>query len=241
MRPEILRSRVLDAIYSRKPSDLLDFVDLLRSHLTKQDKEVDESVSLPQIIVGGDPCSGKTSVLEAISGVPLPIQGNRGVQFATELILRKTSHIRASVTILPDCAKGDTAKKELAGVHKELDDFDGLSDLITNAKGAIVAANPGAVESRDILRIEIFGPSQPDLTLLNTPGSGYLPAREGMEESDAMSASDVGVKMEMLQSSMEQSRSTSCSSCLLIVTWTIRERSNLHVRLILVGSEPSAS
>lgn len=207
MGTEIPRSRVLDAVYSRKPSELLDFVDLLRSQLTKQDKEVDESVSLPQIIVGGNPCSGKTSVLEAISGVPLPIRGNRGVQFTTELILRKTSHVRASVTILPDCAKGDAGKKELAGVHKELDGFDGLSDLITNAKGAIVAANPGAVESRDVLRIEISGPSQPDLTLLNTPESGYLPAREGMEEPDAVSASNVSVKMEMLQSSMEQSRS----------------------------------
>lgn len=207
MRPEIPRSRVLDAVYSSKPSNLLDFVDALRSQVIKQDEKADESVSLPQIIVCGDQCSGKTSVLEAISGVPLPIRGNRGVQFSTELILRKTSHIRASVTIIPDYAKKDATKKELAGVHKELDSFDSLSDLIINAKCAIVAANPRTVVSKDFLRIAISGPGQPDLTLLNTPGSGYFLDSEDVEESDARSVSEVEVDIPTLKSSMDQSRS----------------------------------
>lgn len=46
--------------------DLLDVIDSLRS------QGLGQHVSLPQLIVCGDQSAGKSSVLEAISGIPFP-------------------------------------------------------------------------------------------------------------------------------------------------------------------------
>ncbi|KAK3897368.1 P-loop containing nucleoside triphosphate hydrolase protein, partial [Staphylotrichum tortipilum] len=62
---------------------LLDTIDSLR------EIHVGDIVNLPQIIVVGDQSSGKSSVLEAISGVQFPVDGDVCTRFATELILRR--------------------------------------------------------------------------------------------------------------------------------------------------------
>lgn len=50
--------------------DLLNSIDTLRS------QGISHYISLPQIIVCGDQSSGKSSVLEAISGVGFPVKSN---------------------------------------------------------------------------------------------------------------------------------------------------------------------
>jgi Dynamin family len=85
----------LDGLGSEDQLDLLDSVDCLRS------QGISHYVLLPQIIVCGDQSSGKSSVLEAISGVSFPIKSNLCTRFPTELVLRKTSHIDVSVSIVP--------------------------------------------------------------------------------------------------------------------------------------------
>lgn len=200
---------VPDPISLKKPSDLLDFVDILRSQVIKQDEEIERSVSLPQVIVCGEPSSGRTSVLEAISGVPLPI---RGTPFSTELILRRTPQMRAIVTIVPDCAETDASKEKLAGFHGELESFDGLSELINDAKCMIISANPGAIVSKDLLQVKVLGPGQPDLTLVNMPGLGRSMDREtsgsdSTSDSDIMSKPNTSSVEELWHSSMKRPRS----------------------------------
>ncbi|MBE3042786.1 dynamin family protein, partial [Candidatus Bathyarchaeota archaeon] len=48
-------------------------------------------IDLPQIVVCGDQSSGKSSVLEAISGMAFPAKDNLCTRFATEVILRRAS------------------------------------------------------------------------------------------------------------------------------------------------------
>ncbi|QSS63441.1 hypothetical protein I7I51_00499 [Histoplasma capsulatum] len=50
--------------------DLVDAIDKLRS------QGISHYVSLPQLIVCGDQSSGKSSVLDAISGIPFPTKDN---------------------------------------------------------------------------------------------------------------------------------------------------------------------
>src|ERR1700735_2873264 len=54
------------ALQSSEQMKLLDAVDALRAH------GLGEMTALPQLVVCGDQSSGKSSVLEAISGVPFP-------------------------------------------------------------------------------------------------------------------------------------------------------------------------
>jgi GTP1/Obg family GTP-binding protein len=58
----------LQRLQSAEQMELLDVVDSLRAC------GLSELVDLPQLIVCGDQSSGKSSVLEAISGIPFPKQ-----------------------------------------------------------------------------------------------------------------------------------------------------------------------
>jgi hypothetical protein len=111
----------LDDLCSEDRLDLLDSVDYLRS------QGISHYVSLPQIIVCGDQSSGKSSVLEAISGVSFPIKSNLCTRFPTELVLRKTSHVDVSVSIVPHHSRSESEQLSLASFQEKLDGFDGLS------------------------------------------------------------------------------------------------------------------
>jgi interferon-induced GTP-binding protein Mx1 len=52
---------------------------------------VDKHMSVPQIAVMGDQSSGKSSVLEALSGVPFPRGTGLTTRCPTRLIMRKVS------------------------------------------------------------------------------------------------------------------------------------------------------
>jgi GTP1/Obg family GTP-binding protein len=56
---------------------LLDSIDQLRL------QGISNYISLPQIIVCGDQSSGKSSVLEAISGVSFPVKSSLCTRFPT--------------------------------------------------------------------------------------------------------------------------------------------------------------
>ena len=82
-------------LHSRDHSELLDAIDVLRS------LGVSHYVPLPQLIVCGDQSSGKSSVLEAVSGVKFPTKDNLCTRFATELILRRGPNTNVAAAITP--------------------------------------------------------------------------------------------------------------------------------------------
>lgn len=149
---------------SRDQLDLLDSVDQLRS------EGINQYVSLPQIIVCGDQSAGKSSVLEAISGVSFPVKSNVCTRFPTELVLRRTSLVSSSVSIVPHASRTDLEKQPLADFHETLEGFDRLAGLIEDAKAIMGIHTHGKTFSNDLLRIEITGPDRPHLTIVDLPG-----------------------------------------------------------------------
>ena len=74
---------------------ILNVVDNLRS------QGISRYIDLPEIVVCGEQSSGKSSVLEAISGVMFPSKDNLCTRFATELILRRGLVAPIRIRIVP--------------------------------------------------------------------------------------------------------------------------------------------
>lgn len=188
------QSDALSGLCSQDQLELLNSVDCLRS------QGISHYVSLPQIIVCGDQSSGKSSVLEAISGVSFPVKSNLCTRFPIELVLRKTSHIGVSVSIVPHQSRSESEQLSLSGFHEKLDGFDGLPTLIENAKAAMGISTHGRAFSKDLLRVEVSGPDRPHLTIVDLPGLVH-------SETKQQSASDVELVQSIVQAYMKEPRS----------------------------------
>ncbi|CAK7273325.1 hypothetical protein SEPCBS119000_005596 [Sporothrix epigloea] len=156
-------------IQSQEYRDLLDIIDRLRS------QGLDRYVPLPEIIVCGDQSSGKSSVLEAISGLSFPSKDSLCTRFATELILRRQPQASIAITILPHHSRTDVEKARLSSFRANLDAANpDIGPVIEAAKVAmgLVDGNVagGRRFSNDVLRIEMSGPTQQHLTLVDLPG-----------------------------------------------------------------------
>ncbi|KAF7949092.1 hypothetical protein EAE96_008263 [Botrytis aclada] len=160
----IFEATKLTALRSEEQLSLLNEIDTLRR------SGISDHVSLPQIAVCGDQSSGKSSCLEAISGIPFPRKDTLCTRFATELVLRKSSVESVVVNIVPSQKRSQKESQELAGFQYTLQSFDKLPELIESAKIALGLDKPGSGFSSDILRIEISGPKRPHLTVVDLPG-----------------------------------------------------------------------
>lgn len=97
---------------SKDHGDLLIIIDELRSQGTSH------YIDLPQVIVCGDQPSGKSSVLEAVSGIRFPQRDNLCTRFATEVILRRGPDKSAKVSIVPSKDRTENEKVKLLAFHR---------------------------------------------------------------------------------------------------------------------------
>ncbi|KUI71001.1 Interferon-induced GTP-binding protein Mx [Cytospora mali] len=159
-----LQMEAWSRLCSKDQLDLLDSIDELRS------QGINQYVSLPQIIVCGDQSAGKSSVLEAISGVSFPVKSNLCTRFPTELVLRRTPLVSSSVSIVPHASRNESERASLADFNKTLEGLDGLVRVIEDAKVVMGIHTHGKTFSNDLLRIEVTGPDRPHLTIVDLPG-----------------------------------------------------------------------
>lgn len=176
LKPQAI-SKMEDTVQSREQRALFDIIDKLRS------QGISRYVDLPEIIVCGDQSSGKSSVLEAISGMSFPTKDNLCTRFATELILRRTPNVSScTVSIIPDAERPENEKRELKSFDKSIDIQDlNLGNAVEEAKDAMGLSDAKRF-SNDILRVELCGPDQPHLTMVDLPG---LFSASDKDQSDA--------------------------------------------------------
>ncbi|KAK9771410.1 putative Zn(2)-C6 fungal-type domain-containing protein [Seiridium cardinale] len=152
------------SLESSEHRDMLDVIDTLRS------QGVSQYIDLPQIIVCGDQSSGKSSVLAAISGVDFPTKDGLCTRFATELILRRSDNEEIRIYIIPGPTRTEKEKAKLSKFRFAAD-LGPIGDAIDQAKSVMEdAGDNGTNFFNDVLRVEISGPNQPHLTMVDLPG-----------------------------------------------------------------------
>ncbi|XP_050958922.1 interferon-induced GTP-binding protein Mx-like [Labeo rohita] len=125
---------------------------------------IDEDIDLPSIAVVGDQSSGKSSVLEALSGVALPRGSGIITRCPLELKLRKLKKGQWSGTI------------SYHG-HKETF-YDPLmvDNLVRKAQNELAGNTVGI--SDELISLEISSPDGCDLTLIDLPGITRVPVHD---------------------------------------------------------------
>lgn len=185
-----------DALQSEGQAELLDDIDRLRS----QGISSYGGIPLPQLIVCGDQSSGKSSVLEAISQVSFPTNDGTCTRFATEVVLRKSREASAAVTIQPGKSCSSEQRQKLQAFHKSHCKIDEIPGFIQEAKVVMGLSDESGSFSDDILKLEISGPNQPHLTLVDLPGLIHTPNK-------LQTQSDVALVKELVKAYMRNRRS----------------------------------
>ncbi|KAK3355495.1 P-loop containing nucleoside triphosphate hydrolase protein [Neurospora tetraspora] len=130
-----------------------------------------ENVKLPQIVVVGDQSAGKSSVLEALTGIPFPREAGACTRFATEIRLRRSAESNIIVSIIPDRNRPSSEQEQLLEFGRLVSSSSPF-DLTVMAAAELIAPkdSAGRFAARDILVVEKKGPDMPLLTLVDLPG-----------------------------------------------------------------------
>jgi GTP-binding protein EngB required for normal cell division len=153
----------LTGLHTADHAKVLDAIDEVRR------QGAGEYVSLPQIVVCGDQSSGKSSVLQAISGVSFPVKTGACTRFATELSLRRAPTRSGSVRINPGPTASDEYKKHLERFQEQDVSLDRVGTYIEQAKEYMKISETNKF-SDDVLVVEVKDPEFQPLTLIDLPG-----------------------------------------------------------------------
>nr|AMW93069.1 myxovirus resistance 1 protein [Carollia perspicillata] len=137
--------------YEEKVRPCIDLIDSLRALGVEQD------LALPAIAVIGDQSSGKSSVLEALSGVALP-RGS-GIVTRCPLVL-KLKKLKSE--------EKWTGKISYKDIEINLSSPSEVEKEISKSQNII--AGEGVGISHELISLEVSSPHVPDLTLIDLPG-----------------------------------------------------------------------
>uniref|UniRef100_A0A7M4FI35 MX dynamin like GTPase 1 n=1 Tax=Crocodylus porosus TaxID=8502 RepID=A0A7M4FI35_CROPO len=140
----------LGSEYEEKVHPCIDLIDSLRA------LGVEKVLVFPAIAMIGDQSSGKSSVLEALSGVAL----SRG----SGIVTRCPLEVKLKKIHVTEGWKGKIKYKEV----QELDYPSEVEKEIKNAQDLM--AGKGVGISQELISLEISSPYVPDLTLIDLPG-----------------------------------------------------------------------
>jgi hypothetical protein len=156
---------IIDARLRAMGSEQLALVELIDKI---QSAQLDD-IKLPQIAVVGDQSAGKSSALEAITGIPFPRDAGPCTRFATEIRLRRAEKSFVKVEIIPDIERSAQTQARLKRFKDRVDPNTPFEELFKLAK-AEITENSRKFATRDKLIIERHGPNLPLLTLVDLPG-----------------------------------------------------------------------
>lgn len=171
-------------LQSVEQAELLDAIDRLRR------ENIDADISIPQIVVCGDQSSGKSSLLEAIAQVPFTAGAGSTTLFVTEVVLRNADKFDIKVSLEPDPSRPLGEKQHVSNFRSALQGL-GYGDFLSVYRRAgkyLVDFEPDRGFWYDRLRVEISGPDQPHLTLVDLPG--LIRTSTGKQRSQDVDAID---------------------------------------------------
>ncbi|KAF2101654.1 hypothetical protein NA57DRAFT_33973 [Rhizodiscina lignyota] len=133
---------------------------------------LDRVIALPRMVVCGDQSSGKSSVLEAITGIPFPRDQELCTRFATEAILSRSDTESITVEIGPHSRRSPEEASRLHAFRRTMKCFDELPGVIEQASEEMGLNLAGRTASfaKDKLQVKICGPQLPNLAVVDLPG-----------------------------------------------------------------------
>eukprot|EP00250_Pteridium_aquilinum_P008829 c18242_g1_i1 orf=117-1682(+) len=151
--------RSLGEIFNHKVRPVLDVVDRLRSMGV-----TDEIIRLPNIVVVGDLSSGKTSVLESLSGLELSKGQGAATRVPLSLNLKGSSLTKITISY--------KSKSTSKVVEKEIAEAE-IADELSSITQELAGSGKGIFDSPVTLNVSKLG--APDLTLVDLPGITRVP------------------------------------------------------------------
>ncbi|KAF2828425.1 hypothetical protein CC86DRAFT_454231 [Ophiobolus disseminans] len=167
------------------------------------------SIELPQIVVVGDQSSGKSSVLESLTGFAFPQAPGLCTRYATQISCRRESESSVKVSIIPSPGCDAAWAEELRKFERTMLELSNgtLADIMREANGRMRIkmtrdekdANLQAF-SQHILKVEINGPDQEHFTVIDVPGIFRNP------DLGMTTESDISLVRNMVETYMRNSR-----------------------------------
>ncbi|KAF2788844.1 hypothetical protein K505DRAFT_285390 [Melanomma pulvis-pyrius CBS 109.77] len=157
---------------------ILDKIDQLRDLNIK-------SIELPQLVVLGDQSSGKSSVLESLTGFSFPQAPGLCTRYATQISCRREPEEYIAVSIIPRQGADAETENRLRAFKRNISKLtsDALVQIIQDVNkimGIRMTANDTdpslCTFSNDTLKIEICGPEQEHFTVIDVPGIFRVPS-----------------------------------------------------------------
>uniref|UniRef100_A0A8B9DNG1 MX dynamin like GTPase 2 n=1 Tax=Anser cygnoides TaxID=8845 RepID=A0A8B9DNG1_ANSCY len=167
--------------YEEKIRPCIDLIDSLRA------LGIEKDLSLPAIAVIGDQSSGKSSILEALSGVSLPRGNGIVTRCPLELKLKK----------IPTSQQWK-GKISYRNISIELQHASEVESAISNAQDVVAGTKRNI--SGELISLEIYSPDVPDLTLIDLPGIARVAVRNQPQ--------DIGEQIKMLIKKIISSKET---------------------------------
>ena len=156
---------------------------------------VESILSLPQLVLCGDQSAGKSSVLEALTEIPFPMNDNLCARFATEIILRRATTNSLTIKTIPDTKRLASEQSSLQGFKESITNFElprimSAATAVMDVGGPQKAGSEARAFARDVLSIEIEGPSRPQLTLVDIPGLIHTETK-GVTKADLETVAEI--------------------------------------------------
>ncbi|XP_017349396.3 interferon-induced GTP-binding protein Mx1-like isoform X1 [Ictalurus punctatus] len=156
-------SASLSEQYEEKVRPYIDLIESLRP------LGVEKDLALPAIAVIGDQSSGKSSVLEALSGVPLPRGGE-------DIVTRCPLELKMKKSRQKDFWHGKIKYKD---IERDITDPADVERSIRKAQNEIAGA---LGMSDELIRLEVTSTNAPDLTFIDLPGIVRVPVKGQPED-----------------------------------------------------------
>jgi interferon-induced GTP-binding protein Mx1 len=142
--------------FQQNARPLIDFIDTLRC------LGIEKDLPIPQIAVMGDQSSGKSSVLEALSGIPFPRGAGLVTRCATQIRMGKGNCWCAEASVRS--AVGNPKDAERVRTADTPEALGGIIEALTKEMCGDSAF------SKDVIEISLRSPDAPDLTVIDLPG-----------------------------------------------------------------------
>ncbi|XP_027012325.2 interferon-induced GTP-binding protein Mx2-like [Tachysurus fulvidraco] len=155
-------SASLSEQYEKKVRPCIDLIDSLRA------LGVEKDLALPAIAVIGDQSSGKSSVLEALSGVALPRGSGIVTRCPLELKMKKSKKENFW-----------HGKIKYMDNEEETEDPANVDQMIRKAQNEIAGNGMGI--SDKLISLEVTSTNVPDLTLIDLPGITRIAVKDQPE------------------------------------------------------------